>query len=151
VSSSDDLTLWGREVIRREADALGRLETQIGESFTQTVRILERTIARGGRILLTGSGKSGLVARKIAATFCSTGAPAVFLHPADADHGDVGLLTGSDALLALSRSGDIESLASASVSESPSSPGLTIRAPRSHAPRMSWSCSTWGPRPIPTT
>ncbi len=112
MSSSDDLIGWGRDVIRREADALGRLETQVGESFTQTVRILERTIARGGRILLTGSGKSGLVARKIAATFCSTGAPAVFLHPADADHGDVGLITAADALLALSRSGDIESLAS---------------------------------------
>ncbi len=112
MSSREDSIAWGRDVIRREAEALARLESQIGDSFAETIRILEETLVRGGRILLTGSGKSGLVARKIAATFCSTGAPAFFLHPADADHGDVGLVTAADVLLALSRSGDLESLGS---------------------------------------
>lgn len=110
--TSRDSVAWGREVIRREAEALARLETQIGESFAKTMELLETTLAKGGRILLTGAGKSGLVARKIAATFCSTGAPAVFLHPSDADHGDLGLVTGADALIALSRSGDLEALGS---------------------------------------
>jgi arabinose-5-phosphate isomerase len=110
--SEDASIAWGREVVRRESEALGRLESHIGATFAETVRLLESTLARGGRILLTGSGKSGLVARKIAATFCSTGAPAIFLHPADAEHGDLGLVTKGDALIAISRSGNLESLSS---------------------------------------
>ncbi len=104
-------TAGGREVVTREAEALARLAARLDDAFARTVEILEASLARGGRILLTGSGKSGLVARKIAATLCSTGAPAVFLHPGDAAHGDLGLVTAADALVVVSRSGDRESAA----------------------------------------
>jgi arabinose-5-phosphate isomerase len=101
------LSALGREVVTREADALRLLAGQLDDRFAETVRILGETVARGGRILLTGMGKSGLVARKVASTLCSTGAPAVFVHPSEAAHGDLGLVTARDALVALSRSGDL--------------------------------------------
>lgn len=97
---------WGREVVVREGAALEALAGQLGGSFADCVECFRAVVNRGGRIVLTGSGKSGLVARKIAATLCSTAAPAVFLHPADAAHGDLGLLTSVDALLIISRSGN---------------------------------------------
>jgi arabinose-5-phosphate isomerase len=74
------------------------------------VRELAETVERGGRILLSGMGKSGLAARKVAATLRSTGAPAVFLHPSEASHGDLGLVTKGDVLVAVSRSGDLQAL-----------------------------------------
>jgi arabinose-5-phosphate isomerase len=101
----------GREVVEREAEALRALAARLDESFAETVGILHDTVQRGGRILLTGLGKSGLVARKVAATLRSTGAPAIFLHPAEAAHGDLGLVTETDALVAISRSGSAEALA----------------------------------------
>ncbi len=100
----------GREVIAREAEALANLAENLGQGFAETVEVLHATLLRGGRILLTGLGKSGLVAKKVAATLCSTGAPSIFLHPAEAAHGDLGLVTADDALIAVSRSGNIESL-----------------------------------------
>jgi arabinose-5-phosphate isomerase len=102
----------GRAVVEREAEALHTLAEKLDSSFVETVGVLERTLDRGGRILLTGMGKSGLAARKIAATLCSTGAPAVFVHPADAEHGDLGLITAADALVAISRSGDLDAVES---------------------------------------
>jgi len=108
----DALTRSGREVIEREAEALRTLAARLDGSFAETVEVLERTLERGGRVLLTGLGKSGLAARKIASTLCSTGAPAVFIHPAEAEHGDLGLVTAADALIAISRSGDLEAVES---------------------------------------
>ena len=108
--SSATLVRWGREVVEREADALHALAGSLDESFAETVRVLAATVEGGGRILLAGMGKSGLAARKIAATLRSTGAPAVFLHPGEAAHGDLGLVTAGDALVAISRSGDLDAL-----------------------------------------
>lgn len=108
--NSDRLLHFGRDVIEREARALEMLADRLDESFTQSVELLDRTLRQGGRILVSGIGKSGLVARKIASTLCSTGAPAVYLHPVEAIHGDLGLISPGDALIAISRSGDFESL-----------------------------------------
>lgn len=104
------LCSWGRAVVEREADALHRLGDSIDESFAANVTWLHEALGRGGRILVSGMGKSGMVARKFAATLCSTGAPAVFIHPSEAAHGDLGLIAAPDVLVALSRSGDLDSL-----------------------------------------
>jgi arabinose-5-phosphate isomerase len=110
-ANPEDLARFGREVVEREAAALHRLAEILDGEFSETIRVLHETIVRGGRILVTGIGKSGLVGRKFASTLCSTGAPAIFVHPAEAAHGDLGLITDADALVAISRSGDVESLA----------------------------------------
>lgn len=86
-----------------EADALGQLAASLDKSFAAAVDLL-MTIE--GRIVVSGMGKSGHIARKIAATFASTGAPAQFVHPAEASHGDMGAITGRDAVLVLSNSGE---------------------------------------------
>jgi arabinose-5-phosphate isomerase len=109
---ADVLVAWGREVVAREGDALRSLAASLDESFAATVRSLAETVERGGRILLSGMGKSGLAARKVAATLRSTGAPAVFLHPGEAAHGDLGLVTPGDILVCVSRSGDLQALGS---------------------------------------
>lgn len=91
-----------REVVRTEAAAVAALEARLGDSFTRAVEIL---VACRGKLVVAGVGKSGLIAQKIAATLTSTGTPAVFLHPADALHGDAGLFARGDAALFLSKSG----------------------------------------------
>lgn len=107
-----ELVAFGRQVVEAEAAGLLRLADHLGESFAETVRTLHAALHRGGRILLTGMGKSGLAARKIASTLCSTGAPAIFVHPSEAAHGDLGLMQVADVLVAISRSGDAEPVAS---------------------------------------
>ncbi len=97
----------GRRVIRSEAEALSALERAIGDSFTAAVDLLASI---EGRVVVTGMGKSGHVARKIAATLASTGTPALFVHPAEASHGDLGMITAEDAVLALSNSGETSEL-----------------------------------------
>ncbi len=92
----------GRQVIRIEANALHRLAEGLDGQFAAAVRLIIDTTRR---VVVTGMGKSGHVARKIAATLSATGTPAVFLHPAEATHGDLGMLTPGDVLLALSNSG----------------------------------------------
>ncbi len=92
-----------REVLRAEARSLDTLAASLGEEFVRLCRLLE---AATGRIIVTGIGKSGHVARKIAATLASTGKPASFVHPAEASHGDLGMITPGDAILALSKSGE---------------------------------------------
>src|SRR5499427_3240084 len=91
-----------REVIRTEAQALGNLEGKLGPAFTTAV---ETIAACRGKLVVSGVGKSGLIGQKIAATLTSTGTPAVFLHPADALHGDAGLFARGDVALFLSKSG----------------------------------------------
>jgi arabinose-5-phosphate isomerase len=101
----------GEEVIRIEADALHalaeRLAGPMAAPFETAVRLLHDC---GGSVVVTGMGKSGIVARKIAATFSSTGTPSVFLHPAEAVHGDLGMLLAADIVLALSSSGETEEI-----------------------------------------
>ena len=96
-----------RRVLRTEADAIAALITRLDASFERAVELLATT---RGRVVVTGMGKSGLVARKIAATFSSTGTPAFFLHPAEAIHGDMGMLTAGDTVVALSYSGETEEI-----------------------------------------
>jgi arabinose-5-phosphate isomerase len=98
----------GRRVLTVEADALAALAAALGHSFNDAVETLFK--ARG-KIVCTGMGKSGHVARKIAATLASTGSPAAFVHPAEASHGDLGMVGPSDVVLALSKSGEARELA----------------------------------------
>ena len=107
-SSSTDPLATGRRVIRREAGALEALADALGESFTAAVGLL---MAAKGRVIVSGMGKSGHIARKIAATFASTGTPAHFVHPAEASHGDLGMVAEGDVLLVLSNSGETSELA----------------------------------------
>ena len=96
-----------RRVLRVEADAIAALAERLDKRFAEAVELL---FACQGRVVVTGLGKSGLIGRKIAATFSSTGTPSVFLHAADALHGDLGVLTPNDVLLAISSSGETEEL-----------------------------------------
>lgn len=102
------------EFVRIEARALLdlslRLDGPMLPAFTQAVDLLLEALERRDRIIVTGIGKSGLIARKIAATLCSTGSPAHYLHPAEAVHGDLGMLSRGDTVIALSASGETEEL-----------------------------------------
>jgi len=98
----------GRRVLRIEADALGAMAEALDETFAVAV---DRIAAIKGRVIVTGMGKSGHIGRKIAATFASTGTPALFVHPAEASHGDLGMITSDDLVLALSNSGETPELA----------------------------------------
>ncbi|WP_037228098.1 KpsF/GutQ family sugar-phosphate isomerase [Roseobacter sp. GAI101] len=97
-----------RRVIRTEADALVALADSLDDRFRQAIDLL---IATRGRVIVTGIGKSGHIAKKIAATLASTGTPAQFVHPAEASHGDLGMITGDDVVLAISNSGEAPELA----------------------------------------
>lgn len=96
-----------RRVMRAEANAIEAVAARLGTSFDEAVEML---LTCEGRAVLTGMGKSGLVARKISATLASTGTPSLFLHPAEAIHGDLGMIVGGDVVLALSQSGETEEL-----------------------------------------
>src|SRR5688500_4268482 len=96
-----------RKVLETEAAAILALMDRIDERFEEAVRLL---LECRGRVIVTGMGKSGIICRKIAATLSSTGTPAFFLHPAEAIHGDLGVLQSDDVILALSYSGETEEL-----------------------------------------
>lgn len=102
------------ELVRTEARALlelaMRLDGPMAAPFARAVELVLKAAAGGHRAILLGMGKSGLIARKIAATLCSTGTPAHFLHPAEALHGDLGMITAGDVVVALSASGETEEL-----------------------------------------
>ena len=96
-----------RRVLRHATDAI----TAIGESLNgEFSKAIDAILSVDGRVIVSGMGKSGHIARKIAATLASTGTPALFLHPAEASHGDLGMVTRADALLMLSNSGDTAEL-----------------------------------------
>ena len=96
-----------RKVLEIESEAIRELIPRLDESFDRAVDTLH---ACSGRVVVTGMGKSGLIGQKISATFASTGTPSLFLHPAEATHGDLGRIVEVDVLLALSHSGDTEEL-----------------------------------------
>src|SRR6516164_7170793 len=111
------LLLWvpmkstGSNVVRIEAEALRALADRIaGPMAGDFERAVECLHSCGGRVVVTGMGKSGIIARKIAATLSSTGTPALYLHPAEAVHGDLGMLVRGDVVLALSSSGETEEI-----------------------------------------
>jgi arabinose-5-phosphate isomerase len=97
-----------RRVLKLEAEGLGALATALDKNFCDAVDRLSRV---KGRVVVSGIGKSGHIARKIASTFASTGTASIFVHPAEASHGDLGMITTSDALLCLSNSGETVELA----------------------------------------
>jgi len=97
-----------RQVIRIEAQALNQLEAGLNGDFDRAVELL---LNATGRVIVSGMGKSGHIARKIAATFASTGTPAHFVHPAEASHGDLGMMAQGDVALVLSNSGETPELA----------------------------------------
>ena len=97
----------GKEVIRIEAKAIGELEFKLDARFDAAVDLIYGST---GRVIVTGLGKSGLVARKIVATMNSTGTAAIFLHPSDAVHGDLGMVRAEDVVICLSKSGDTEEI-----------------------------------------
>jgi arabinose-5-phosphate isomerase len=108
---ADALARRAREVFAVEAAGLAAVADRIGAPFARAVTLLRDAVARGGKVLVTGVGKSGLVGKKIAATLSSTGASAVFLHPVEALHGDLGLVRADDLVIAISKTGASEELA----------------------------------------
>lgn len=96
-----------REVIRAEAEALAQLAGRLNGTFSRAV---EMVLACPGRVVVTGMGKPGFIAQKISATFASTGTPSLYLHPAEALHGDLGRLVSGDLVLALSNSGETDEI-----------------------------------------
>ena len=104
---SDRVLTLARHVLAIEAKALGKLADRLDESFVAATRMI---LASQGRVIVSGIGKSGHIARKIAATMSSTGTPAYFVHAAEAVHGDLGMITCEDVLIALSNSGENDEL-----------------------------------------
>ncbi|MBV8477739.1 MAG: KpsF/GutQ family sugar-phosphate isomerase, partial [Acidobacteria bacterium] len=103
----------GENVVRIEAGALRALADRIAGPMSQAFdRAVNLLFACRGRVVVSGMGKSGIIARKIAATLSSTGTPAIFLHPAEAVHGDLGMVVAGDVVIALSSSGETEEILS---------------------------------------
>ena len=96
-----------QRTIKMEAEAVSALATRIGEDFERACQLL---LACRGRVIVTGMGKSGHIGCKIAATLASTGTPAFFVHPGEASHGDMGMITSEDAIIALSNSGEVNEI-----------------------------------------
>ena len=105
--AQEELIEAGRQVLRLEAEAIQGLATRLDGAFAHTVELI---LACDGRVVVTGMGKSGAVARKTAATLASTGSPAFYLHPAEGVHGDLGMVTGQDVVVALSYSGETDEI-----------------------------------------
>jgi len=103
--SKEEIIKIAQEVIRAEAEALSRIK--LDDNFYQAVELIQRC---KGKVIVTGVGKSGIIGEKIASTLCSTGTPALFLHPADGSHGDLGIVTKEDIVLAISTSGETKEL-----------------------------------------
>jgi len=106
--NSEQIIKKGKEVIKIEAEAVLNLESSINEEFAKAVKIISES---KGRVIITGMGKSGLVARKIVATLNSTGTASVYLHPTDALHGDLGMVRAEDVVILISKSGNTEEIA----------------------------------------
>ena len=107
MTNQDKFLATAQRVIAQEADALTSLGASLGPSFGAAIDLM---LAAKGRIIISGMGKSGHIARKMAATFASTGTPAHFVHPAEASHGDLGMMTLGDVVIVLSNSGETPEL-----------------------------------------
>ncbi len=105
--TSEEIIKKGKEVIRIEAAAVANLENSINDEFVKAINVIFES---KGRVVLTGMGKSGLIARKIVATFNSTGTAAIYLHPTDALHGDLGMVRQEDVVILISKSGQTEEI-----------------------------------------
>jgi len=107
VADAEHFLELARGVLDIEADAVRDIKARLGEQFLAAHRLI---LATKGRVVVTGMGKSGHVGNKIASTFASTGTPAFFMHPAEASHGDLGMITADDVVLAISYSGESEEI-----------------------------------------
>lgn len=107
LSATPHALALAREVLDIEAAAIRTLSTRLDENFLHALDVILRC---KGRVIVSGMGKSGHIARKIAATLSSTGTPAYFVHPGEASHGDLGMITGEDVIIALSYSGESQEL-----------------------------------------
>jgi arabinose-5-phosphate isomerase len=103
----EEIIARGRRVVRLEREALATIEERLGDAFASAVSLVAHS---PGRVIVAGVGKSGLVGRKIAATLTSTGTPAVFLHPAESAHGDLGIVGANDVAILISKSGESDEL-----------------------------------------
>lgn len=103
----ENLIEIAQKVLTIEAESLQTLKERINEDFLKAVEIIHNS---KGRVVVTGIGKSGLIGRKIAATLASTGTPSFFMHPAEASHGDLGMVTEEDVVIAISNSGETDEL-----------------------------------------
>ena len=99
-----------RETLNIEADAVRALATKLGAAFIAAHKLLFEASAKKGRVVVTGMGKSGHIGGKIASTFASTGTPAFFMHPGEASHGDLGMITKDDVVIAISNSGETDEI-----------------------------------------
>ena len=104
---SSTILKTAREILKIESEAIARVRKNIGRSFEKAIALMA---ACRGRIIIMGMGKPGFIARKIAATLASTGTPSLFLHPAEAIHGDLGMVTEQDVMIAISNSGETEEI-----------------------------------------
>src|SRR3989338_7082053 len=95
----------GRKVVQIEGEAVAALADRVNGDFARAVEII---FAAKGRVIVTGMGKSGIIARKLVATFNSTGTAAIFLHPSDAVHGDLGTVRKEDVVICISKSGNTD-------------------------------------------
>lgn len=107
MDSNGNIIDIARNVLKTEANAVEALVDRINNSFNEAVNMI---LSCKGRIVVTGMGKSGLVGKKIAATLASTGTPSFFLHPAEASHGDLGMVTERAIVIAISNSGETEEI-----------------------------------------
>ncbi len=107
MKSEEKIIETGKKVIRIEAESVAALESRIDAKFARAIEII---VSCNGRVVVTGMGKSGIIARKIVATLNSTGTPSLFLHPSDAVHGDLGMVRKEDVVLCISKSGDTAEL-----------------------------------------
>ena len=98
----------GQDVIKLESIALSKLSKSLDKNFVEAVELISK---QNGKIIISGVGKSGNIAGKIAASFTSTGLPAIYLNPVDASHGDMGIIEKNDVLIILSNSGETHELA----------------------------------------
>lgn len=105
--TSEEIIKKGKEVVSIEAEAVANLDSSINEQFVKAVEIICES---KGRVVLTGMGKSGLIARKIVATLNSTGTASIYLHPTDALHGDLGMVRKEDVVILISKSGNTEEI-----------------------------------------
>ncbi len=107
--NDDQVIALGRRVLRMETEALAGVEQRLGGDFASAVALVSQA---SGRVIVSGVGKSGIIARKIAATLTSTGTPSTFLHPVESLHGDLGMVTEHDVAILLSKSGESDELLS---------------------------------------
>lgn len=107
MSDTARIVARGKRVLELERDAVAEAASRLDDAFAAAVQLIKQA---KGRVIVAGIGKSGLIARKIAATMTSTGTPAYFLHPTESVHGDLGIVTGDDVALLLSKSGETQEL-----------------------------------------